>query len=114
MSFKNEKWLNLVDQKLLDIYDYSEEHLFRDEICLAIIECLLIEKHQINMTKNDELDDIWIKMTLDVADICFKLLDAKDMHSYKNNSVWLAYLHFIEKLVRDIAKFYDLNWLWIL
>ena len=37
-SFKNEEWLMLIDQKLLDIYYFSEDHAFKDEVCLAIIE----------------------------------------------------------------------------
>ena len=54
----------------------ESHHTLRDEIALALFECSLVNVKQHSDSDSYTLN--WVKVALQIADVCFKVLDWQD------------------------------------
>ncbi|CDW85014.1 UNKNOWN [Stylonychia lemnae] len=92
-----------------DIQDEDEEnqsaripYRYKEELCLSLIEASLINYDDILKSfQNDfdfELMDAWLLSSIEVAEICSKVMDWKIKQSLLGESISQAYLLFLEEV----------------
>lgn len=76
---------------------------YKEELCLALLEVSLIIYDEIKEDLEDfEIIDAWLLSSIEVAEICSKVLDWKVKLSQLGESISQAYLLFLEEVSTKI------------